>query len=266
MSTRIDWRRAVFQEWRPVVGFETLLQVSNFGNLRSLSSCASSFSCKFAPEGQRVFYVYLHCKPDGTPFYVGKGCGDRYRRIQNRKHNVQYNRHVTKYGHENIRVVKIDGLTEQDAFDLECFCIFALRSQGVHLVNATDGGEGVSGRVLSDEERWTLYLYALDRKIKPETIEKIRAANTGKKRTQEQRLRFSMAQMGNHNSKGIAKTEEHRRKISLAKTGVKLGPMPEEGRKARSIALKGRVFSDEHRRKLSEAASRRGQKNHDYKN
>ena len=31
-----------------------------------------------------AFYVYMHCRPDGSVFYVGKGCGKRARDFASR--------------------------------------------------------------------------------------------------------------------------------------------------------------------------------------
>ena len=60
--------------------------------------------------------------------------------------------------------------------------------------------------------------------------------------------------------KGIPFTEEHRRKISEAKKGKKLMPFTEETRRKMSEDKKGKKrkpFTEEHRRKISEAAKKR---------
>ena len=93
-------------------------------------------------------YVYLHCKPDGTPFYVGKGKGNRaYNLSPKARKNNWHERIVKKYGKENI-IIKILCYTwdEAEALRLEQVCIWILRDYLCYvLVNMTDGGEGVSG-------------------------------------------------------------------------------------------------------------------------
>jgi hypothetical protein len=44
------------------------------------------------------FYTYLHCKPDGTPFYVGKGSGKRSNFMYDRNphHQIKKKSEATK--------------------------------------------------------------------------------------------------------------------------------------------------------------------------
>lgn len=61
------------------------------------------------------YYVYEHVRLDNNScFYVGKGIG---RRINNPSRNEHHDRVMNKYG-MSVRIVK-DGLTEQEAYDLE---------------------------------------------------------------------------------------------------------------------------------------------------
>ena len=100
------------------------------------------------------FYVYTHAKPDGTVFYVGKGCGRRANVLSKSARCVQHNRTVAKYGRENIIVQKVDeGLSESAAGTLESALIAAYREAGYDLANVTDGGGGVAGFVHPPESR-----------------------------------------------------------------------------------------------------------------
>ena len=94
------------------------------------------------------FYVYTHAKPNGTVFYVGKGCGNRATSKANRN---RFHEHVTsKYGWENIIVsVVASGVSEEEAFRIEIDTIRAYKSKGAPLVNMSEGGEGPSGMVHS---------------------------------------------------------------------------------------------------------------------
>ena len=92
-----------------------------------------------------MFFVYVDCKPDGTPFYVGKGLMNRVY-MKSRKNNH----------HANICVKYPDwyrGLAfmgnEKDAFNKEIELIAKYKAT---LVNLTDGGEGTSG--LAKDNEW----------------------------------------------------------------------------------------------------------------
>lgn len=99
-----------------------------------------------------TFYAYVHCKPDGTPFYVGKGDEVRVA-FKKRYHNRHHMNILNKYGEENILVGKMECSTEDFAFDLERGLIKRLRKMGVSIVNLTEGGDGTKGAVRSPETR-----------------------------------------------------------------------------------------------------------------
>ena len=91
----------------------------------------------------KQFYVYVHCKPDGTPFYVGKGSGRRaydlgYGSRKNKGHACIVGHHNKK----NLLVFTRNCESEQQAFEHERWMKKWCDSQGYRLVNTTDGGEG----------------------------------------------------------------------------------------------------------------------------
>jgi hypothetical protein len=99
-----------------------------------------------------TFYVYLLCRPNGKPFYVGKG---KSRRIYDHEkeargsckcHKCNVIRKIWRYGGEVQRYIVFTTNDEQAAFAYECELI-ALHGRG-NLCNLTDGGEGVSGLAL----------------------------------------------------------------------------------------------------------------------
>ena len=174
-----------------------------------------------------MFNAYIHCKPDGTPFYIGKGSNDRWNYLSESWRNEYHKRIVKKYGKENILKGKLDCSTEQIAFDLERGLIKCLKRQGIKLANFTDGGEGMSGLSPSEETRKKLSLALKGRQKSKEHIEKVALSNRGKKLTQEQKDAVARARLGTKHSsetilkmslssKGKPKSESHRLNILMA--------------------------------------------------
>ena len=93
-------------------------------------------------SSKRNFYVYYHCRPDGSVFYIGKGTRKRSKCISKNKRNNYYNNTVAKYGAENIIKLRSLPLTEEEAFFFEIEEIAHHRRRGSKLCNLTDGGEG----------------------------------------------------------------------------------------------------------------------------
>lgn len=110
----------------------------------------------------QMFYVYCHCRPDGSPFYIGKGKGRRAKSLSSR--SPWHRNVVKKYGAENIIIEVQECESEQEAFFREKLIISSLRGAGARLINLTDGGEGTSGWNHSES-----------------TIEKIRKSNSGER-------------------------------------------------------------------------------------
>jgi hypothetical protein len=91
--------------------------------------------------------VYIHRRPDGSPFYVGKGTRRRAIDFSPSRRTVWHRNVVAKHGRENIRVQVIPCVCEAEAFALERVHIAIARADGSTLANLTDGGEGASGHV-----------------------------------------------------------------------------------------------------------------------
>ena len=104
-------------------------------------------------KSKMEYYVYLHIKETtGEPFYVGKGKGIRIDRKFGR--SDIWNRIVNKYGYDKIMLE--EGLTEEESFEREIYWINRIgrRDLGTGtLVNFTDGGEGNSNTIFSEERK-----------------------------------------------------------------------------------------------------------------
>ena len=177
------------------------------------------------------FYTYLHCKPNGEPFYVGKGHGARSRVFAVGR-NLIHRRIVAKYGVENIGIFEFPCDSEQEAFSDEIQQISQLRSDGYRLANICDGGEGPTGRIASDKTRARISSAQMGRKWSEASIAKRSATNRGSKRSAETRARMSASNMGkivgpetraklSALNRGRTHTPEARAKISAAHMGQK---------------------------------------------
>lgn len=179
------------------------------------------------------FYVYTWTRPDtGDVFYVGKGRGRRD--VELKYSNARFMRIVSKLrrgGLEPVVSRVSEGMTEQEAFRLEVSEIARYGRQDKHsgtLVNLTDGGEGQTGAVVSQEHR-----------------AKIAAAHLGKKASAEARLNMSKAQ------KGRVVSPESRAKISASISGTVKGPPSQETRTRIGLANRGRVHTQQSRSAMS---------------
>ena len=184
------------------------------------------------------YYTYAYLREDKTPYYIGKGKGNReYKRSRN----------DIRPPKDKSRVIYLkQNLTEEEAFKHEIYMIavFGRKDLGTGILrNRTDGGEGVSGRILSQESR--------------RKISEANKGNTnclGKTHSKESRKKMSESQKGNTKMLGKTHSEETKRKMSDSSKGNTnfLGKTHSEETKRKMSEIKKNP-SEETRRKLSEA-------------
>ena len=166
------------------------------------------------------YYTYAYLREDRTPYYIGKGKEDR---IYSKQKNI-------KPPKDKSRIIFLKkNLTEEEAFKHEIYMIdvFGRKDLGTGILhNRTDGGEGSSGCIPSEE-----------------TKRKLSEVNKGKIVSEETRKKIS------ETSKGKTLSEEHIKKISEANKGHAVS---EETKRKLSEAHKGKTLSEENKRKLSE--------------
>ena len=213
------------------------------------------------------FYTYLHCKPDLTPFYVGKGSLKRCYEFGRGRRGIHHQNIVAKYGQENIQIIIFKKDSEEAAFKSEISLIGMLRRAGFDLCNKTDGGEGTSGIEFSNERREKHAnaamgnKYSLGYKHTPEECTKRSTRQKGKVLSPEHRAKLSAATRPSRPC-----SEETKTKISRSLIGNKnsvgnktnLGRHPSmETRAKLSLAAKGRTHSPETRAKMAISAQSR---------
>jgi hypothetical protein len=190
------------------------------------------------------FYTYAYLREDGTPYYIGKGRGNRAYFPHRRKI-------PTPADKSRILILK-KNLTESEAFRHEKYIIFVLgkKSDGTGcLRNFTDGGEGPCGLTHTDETRQKMAHAA---RGKPKTLEhrsNIAAARRGKPRSEETKQKIREKLKGRklpvetivklkEAHKGRKHSEETKEKIRQANTGRKHSEETKE--KIRQIRLGGK--------------------------
>jgi len=139
------------------------------------------------------YYTYAYLREGGTPYYIGKGRGKRA--------FDKWGRNVRVPSKDRILFLKTN-LTEQEAFKHEIYMIalYGRKDLGTGILwNFTDGGEGTSGIVFTEE-----------------ACRKISESKKGKNRpphSEEHRRKLSEAGMGKKKSvESIEKGNRKRRK------------------------------------------------------
>ena len=188
-------------------------------------------------DNDYYIYFYLRSRDSaigkaGTPYYVGKG---KNKRAYDRRRRL-----VPVPKDKNNIVFVLNNLTEEQAFQNEIdFISWYGRvdlNNGI-LRNLTDGGEGPSGAIRSEDYKRKMSELMKDKTHSEESKRKISESNKGKTRSEESRRKISESRKGQ--GLGILKSEETKRKMSESMKG-ELNPMF------------GKTRSEESRRKQSE--------------
>lgn len=169
--------------------------------------------------------LYALCDPiSGKMRYIGysNAVKRRYRkhcRAVDHTHRDCWIRSLAKKGMTpSLKMLAVVG-------DHEIAVIAMLRRRGLKLTNGTRGGDGVIGHTPSAETR-----------------AKISAAHAGKRLTEEQKAKLRVPKP--------PRTAEHRARLSAAHAAMTEDQRRQRSERM-SVAHKGRKLSDEHRKKLS---------------
>jgi hypothetical protein len=186
------------------------------------------------------FKVYGLKEPDTERIrYVGitkNRLKDRLRQHvgdKNKRHKSNWIKNLKQRGLRPEVELLEDGLSFEQAIKKEVEYIKMFKSFGAKLVNATDGGEGTIGYKLSDEHKEILRKKAI----------------AGIDQLHEYR------KLSNEKLRGVARTTEVKKKISLSVKGFKHSEEAKAKMRAHWATHKnpsiGRVWSDEERNRRS---------------
>lgn len=186
------------------------------------------------------YYTYAYLRENRTPYYIGKGEGRRV---------YKKGRDEVKPPKDKFRIIFLkQNLTEEEAFKHEKYMIavFGRKDLGTGILrNKTDGGEGSSGLIHTEETKTKISEVHKGRTHSEETKKKMSEAHKGRVFTEEHRKKLSEARKGKyvgekHPLYSKSRSEETRRKLS-------------EANKGENHPFYGKSHSEETRRKQSEA-------------
>lgn len=176
------------------------------------------------------FYVYAYLRDDNTPYYIGKGKGNRA--WTKRKEEIKPPRDKSKV------IILEKNLSNIGALVLERRYIrwYGRKDLGTGILhNRTDGGDGAAGTKWSAESKSKV---------------------TGRKLSQDRKEKISKSLLSNPRIDFVQPpiTEETRQKLRKAATGK---AKKQEHKNKISEAMTGRSLSDNHRQALKKAWERR---------
>ena len=179
-------------------------------------------------------YTYLYLREDGAPYYVGKGAGRRA---------------FIKHRHNGMecppkeRVLVYPAESEAEALETETVLIwyYGRKDLGTGcLRNLTNGGEGTSGRKLSDKSRLAI-AQVLQGRERPESVrQKIARSHRGLPVSAETKRRMQASQkLRRSQETPTRRTAEQCARISQGRKGK----LTTAGREAISNAAKRRAHA-----------------------
>ena len=192
--------------------------------------------------------VYMHTNKINNKVYVGQTCQNPAERWDNGngyKTCTYFYRAINKYGWDNFEhIIFAENLTKDEANRMEKLLIILYDTKNPQYgYNLTDGGEGVTGYKMTEEQK-----------------EKIRRAMRGRTPSEETRRKIAESNKGKTHSektKQILRTKHKKENLSeetinkMSQTAKKRFKNPENN------PFYGKQHSDNTKAKMSEFAARR---------
>jgi ribosomal protein S16 len=170
------------------------------------------------------FYTYAYLRVDRTPYYIGKGTGNRIYKSSGRPCGRPKDKSRIIFLKQN--------LTEEESFKHEKYMIavFGRIDLGTGILyNKTDGGDGCSGRICREETRIKIGISNKGRTPSEKTRNLWKKQRTGRKASDETRRKMSNTKKGKKPSKkamensilaskGRTVSEKTRNRMSISKS------------------------------------------------
>lgn len=235
-----------------------------------------------------IYYVYIYKHPDGTPYYIGKGCKNRYRKHlldakSNRNTNsfcVRTTIKIIKSGKEPIIEILFKNLTNDDALKIEKELIKKYgridNKTGI-LTNLSDGGEtyptNISKKSKSKQVskfiKWTKEERIVDEAYKEKISKGLKDFYKNNQYPKHLKEAAKERVLGEKNPMyGKKHTEDVKKRLSEANSG-KTMPTETKNKIKKSMKNKhsmennpfyGKTHSEESKKKISEASLKTIQK------
>lgn len=177
----------------------------------------------------RSNYIYMVHRHDGTPLYIGKGTGERYKRHDSRaKANPHYAAVLAQAGGSLPVTIVADDLSEKEAYNLERLFTkeIGIESEGGPLINCGHGGRG--GPVgVKHSEKWKAARSRIaaelwqDEQYRAKMLrpDRPRGGNASA-RSAEFKAAVSAKLKGNSHTLGFHHSDEAKAKMSAKRKGV----------------------------------------------
>lgn len=185
---------------------------------------------------ERIWTVYIHTNKTNNKVYVGKTSqnpDDRWMNGYGYRNSPCFYNAIQKYGWDNFEhIIFADQLTAEEAAHMEILLIALYKtnrckySNPTYGYNLTDGGEGSTGYIFSEESRMKMSQAAIERLKDPNERERIRQSLLGrfdgennpfygKTHSEESRLKMSNALKGRVSpNKGKPLSEDRKQQMS----------------------------------------------------